>query len=59
MKDEVAMAKDPICNMEVDEQTAEFKSQYGSRTYNVSQKNAKNNLNLDPNSMHVSHKKTV
>jgi hypothetical protein len=22
------MAKDPICNMEVDEQTAEFKSQY-------------------------------
>ena len=53
------MAKDPICNMEVDEQTAEFKSQYGSRTYNFAQKNAKNNLNLDPNSMHVSHKKTV
>jgi len=27
------MAKDPICNMEVDEETAEFKSQYGSQTY--------------------------
>jgi Cu+-exporting ATPase len=27
------MAKDPICNMEVDEQTAEFKSQYASQTY--------------------------
>ncbi len=27
------MAEDPICNMEVDEETAEFKSQYASQTY--------------------------
>ena len=29
------MAKDPICNMEVDEETAEFESQYASQTYCV------------------------
>ena len=27
------MTRDPICDMEVDEQTAEFKSEYGSQTY--------------------------
>jgi YHS domain-containing protein len=27
------MAKDPICNIEVDEETAEFKSQYASQTF--------------------------
>ena len=27
------MANDPICDMEVDEQTAEVKSQYGGQTY--------------------------
>ena len=27
------MAKDPICNTEVDEETAEFESQYASLTY--------------------------
>jgi P-type Cu+ transporter len=27
------MAKDPICDMEVDEQTSELKSQYGDQTY--------------------------
>ena len=27
------MAKDPVCNMEVDETSAEFTSQYGSETY--------------------------
>jgi YHS domain-containing protein len=27
------MAKDPICNTEVDEETAEFESQYASQTY--------------------------
>ena len=27
------MAKDPICDVEVDEETAEFKSQYASQTY--------------------------
>ena len=27
------MAKDPICDMEVDEETAEFKSEYASQTY--------------------------
>ena len=32
------MAKDPICDMEVDEQTAEFKSQYGGQTYYFAQK---------------------
>jgi YHS domain-containing protein len=46
----------PICNMEVDEQIAEFKSQYGAKHIFCS---AKNNLNLGPNSMHVSPKKTV
>ena len=53
------MAKDPICDMEVDEQTAEFKSQYGGQTYYFAQKNAKNNLKPGPSSMHVSRKKTV
>jgi len=28
------MAKDLICNMEVDEKTAEFDSQYATQTYN-------------------------
>ncbi len=27
------MAKDPVCNMEIDETRAEFTSQYGSKTY--------------------------
>jgi YHS domain-containing protein len=27
------MSKDPICNMEVDEQAAEFNSECGSQTY--------------------------
>ncbi len=27
------MAMDPVCEMEVDEETVEFKSQYASQTY--------------------------
>lgn len=27
------MAKDPVCNMEVDEETVEFESHYASQTY--------------------------
>jgi hypothetical protein len=51
------MAKDPICNMEVDEQTAEFKSQYGNRRTTSAQKNVKNNFDLrGQNSMRVPHK---
>jgi len=42
------MAKDPICNMEVDEETTEFKSQYGSRTYYFCSKECKEQFELRP-----------
>jgi YHS domain-containing protein len=54
------MAKDPICNMEVDEETAEFKSQFMEAKYIAFvQKNVKNNLTLGPNSMRVSRKNAM
>jgi len=42
------MAKDPICNTEVDEQTAEFKSQYGSQTYYFCSEECKDQFELRP-----------
>jgi YHS domain-containing protein len=42
------MAKDPICNMEVDEETAEFKSQYGSQTYYFCSEECKDQSELRP-----------
>jgi YHS domain-containing protein len=52
------MAKDPICDTEVDEQAAQFKSEYGSQTYYFCSEgcDVRNNLNLDQNSMRVRHK---
>jgi YHS domain-containing protein len=36
------VGRDPICNTEVDEPTAEFKSEYGNQTYYfLAQKSAK------------------
>jgi hypothetical protein len=46
------MAK--ICNMEVDEEAAEFKSQYASQTYLFL---LSRQLNLGQNNMRVQHKK--
>jgi len=37
------VSRDPICNTEVDERTAEFKSEYGSQTYYFCSESAKNN----------------
>ena len=42
------MAKDPICNMEIDEQTAEFKSQYASQTYYFCSEECKKQFELRP-----------
>jgi YHS domain-containing protein len=42
------MAKDPICNVEVDEQSAEFKSQYGSKTYYFRSEECKNEFESRP-----------
>jgi YHS domain-containing protein len=47
-KEVVTMAEDPICNMEVDEQTAEFKSQYGSQTYYFCSEECKEQFELRP-----------
>ena len=41
------MAKDPICDMEVDEQT-EFQSQYGSQTYYFCSEECKEEFELRP-----------
>lgn len=46
------MAKDPICNMEVDEQTSDLSMQ-AKRTI-FAQKNVKNNLNSGQNRSRVS-----
>jgi YHS domain-containing protein len=43
-----SMAKDPICNMEVDEQTAEFKSQYASQSYYFCSEECKKQFELRP-----------
>ena len=42
------MAKDPICNMEVDDQTAAFKSQYGSQTYYFCSEECREQFELRP-----------
>ena len=42
------MAGDPICNVEVDEQTAQFKSQYGRRTYYFCSEECKEQFELRP-----------
>ena len=50
------MAIDPVCEMEVDDETVEFKSQYASQTYYFAQQNAKNYLNKGQNNMRGPHK---
>ena len=52
------MAEDPICNVEVDEQTTQFKSQYESRHTTFAQ-NVRNNLNLGPNCKRASRKSAM
>jgi len=42
------MAKDPICGMAVEEQTAEFKSEYGSQTYYFCSQKCKEQFELRP-----------
>jgi YHS domain-containing protein len=42
------MARDPICDSEVDEQVAEFKSQYGSQTYYFCSQKCKEQFDLRP-----------
>ena len=50
------MAKDPICNMEIDEQTAEFKSQYGSQTFCFCSEECKEQFELRPELSRLSWK---
>jgi YHS domain-containing protein len=42
------MANDPICGMEVEEQTAKFKSEYGSQTYYFCSEKCKEQFELRP-----------
>lgn len=42
------MVKDPICGMEVDEKTAEFKSEYKGKTYCFCSVTCKNQFDKDP-----------
>jgi YHS domain-containing protein len=42
------MAEDPICNVEVDEQTAQFKSEYASHTYYFCSEECKEQFELRP-----------
>jgi len=42
------MARDPICDSEVDELVAEFKSQYGSQTYYFCSEKCKEQFDLRP-----------
>ncbi len=42
------MAKDPICNMDVDERTAKFKSEYGGKTYYFCSKGCKETFDKNP-----------
>ena len=42
------MAKDPICGVEIEEQTAEFKSEYGSQTYYFCSQKCKEQFELRP-----------
>jgi YHS domain-containing protein len=42
------MAKDPVCNMEVDEQSAKYKSEYEGKTYYFCNKMCKGSFEKDP-----------
>jgi YHS domain-containing protein len=42
------VSRDPICNTEVDERTAEFKSEYGSQTYYFCSEVCKEQFELRP-----------
>jgi YHS domain-containing protein len=42
------VVNDPICNTAVDEQTTEFKSEYGSQTYYCCSEESKEQFELRP-----------
>ncbi len=42
------MAKDPVCNMDVDEKKAEFKSEYKGKTYYFCAKACKDRFDKSP-----------
>lgn len=42
------MAKDPVCNMNVDEKTAKFKSEYQGKTYYFCAASCKNTFDKNP-----------
>jgi Cu+-exporting ATPase len=44
------MAKDPVCGMEVDEQTAQWKSKYNDKTYYFCAERCKNVFDKKPDS---------
>jgi YHS domain-containing protein len=48
MRRDFTMAQDPICNVEIDEASAEFKSQYGSQTYYFCSEDCKEQFELRP-----------
>ena len=43
------MAKDLVCNMDVDEKTAKYKSQFEGKTYYFCNKMCKETFDRDPN----------
>jgi YHS domain-containing protein len=42
------MAKDPVCNMNVDEKTAKLKSEYQGKTYYFCAASCKNTFDKNP-----------
>ena len=42
------MAKDPVCNMNVDEKTAKFKSDYNGKTYYFCAASCKSTFDKNP-----------
>ena len=42
------MAEDPVCKMEVDERSAEFTAQYGSKTYYFCSEECKSEFESKP-----------
>ncbi|MBV9339535.1 MAG: YHS domain-containing protein [Acidobacteria bacterium] len=42
------MAKDPVCNMDVDETKAEFTSEYGGRKYHFCSEDCKDTFEDQP-----------
>lgn len=42
------MAKDPVCNMMVDEKTSKFKSEYQGKTYYFCAESCKNTFDENP-----------